>query len=1493
MRPCPAWVGERVMADETSGKVTRSGSVKARPDRTKKPRGSEAKAGASQRDDRISRSTSERDAALTIVGIGASAGGIEALGSFFDAMPADSGCAFVVVLHLDPNRESEMARILSGRTKMPVAQVEDGMSVAPDHVYVIAPDTELRVRDGGLHVAKPSERRGQRHPVDVLFSSIAAEHRERAIAIVLSGTGSNGTEGLKEIRAEGGMSLVQAPETAKFDGMPKSAIDAGMADHVLAPEEMAEALLAYIRHEYAAAPIDDDVASPKGEATVEQVLELLRARSGHDFSSYKRSTQRRRIHRRMGLRNIETLDGYLGELRRNPDEAATLVADLLINVTGFFRDAEAWRTLSELVIAPLVAERQNGAAIRVWVPACSTGEEAYSIAMLVTEQAEAVGKRFDLKVFATDSQEDNLRKARDGVYPAAATANLPPDRLRRFFEKVDGSFQVTKELRDMVVFAAQNLLRDPPFSRLDLVSCRNFLIYLEPDAQQRIIALCHFGLRQGGHLFLGNAETVGRHDDLFETVSKKWRIYRRVGPTRHDLIDYPSARGPAEPNIPDEPSSSPAEPTSASAAELARRALLERYAPASVLADQRGRVLYFHGTTRDYLEQPSGEPTRDLLTMARDGLATKLRAAIREASEGRSTVTVNARIRQGSSSRSVAMTVTPLPASSQSGSHLLVSFAPGSPVPETVPTATPEDAGEVTSGERALQEELTTTRVELRNTIEHLETANEELKASNEEATSMNEELQSTNEELETSKEELQSFNEELNTVNNQLQHKIGELERATNDLNNLLAGSETATLFLDDKFRIKWFAPATKELFDLVSSDIGRPIAHFARKFSDENLLPDAETVLEKLTTIEAEVRGDSGRWFLRRMLPYRTRDNHIAGVVVTFSDITERKQAADAVNEARIYSEAVVRTIRHPLLVLDGDLRVQSANTAFYDQFQVRKQETVGRLVYELGNGQWDIPALRTLLVEVLPKSQAVVDFEVEHEFRDIGNRCMLLNAKKLSRNGGRDDLILLAIEDITGRRESESAIRQSEQSLKDLIEALPGAVYTTDAAGLITSFNPAAAEIWGREPELGKEEFCGSWRMQWPDGTPLRHDECPMAVALKESRPIRGAEAVVERPDGVLVPLLVYPTPLFDASGALTGAVNMLVDITERKRAEELAERLAAIVETSDDAILSKDFSGTITSWNHGAERLFGYAAEEIVGKSILTLVPQDRHDEEAGILDRVRQGEHIVHYETIRLCKEGIAVWVSLTISPLRNAEGKVIGASTIARDMTERRRADKHRKILISELNHRVKNTLAVVQSIASQTLNHASTMEEARDAFGSRLINLSKAHDVLTRESWTGANLAEIVADTVKPHGGGENRFRIEGPDVQLAPSAALAIAMALHELGTNAAKYGALSAENGHVVIVWAIEGADDDRRLTLHWEESGGPEVVPPKRKGFGSRLIERALAAELSGEVHVRYEPSGVVCTIDAPMPIGLEGLEEPGDRSESKADTDSRG
>lgn len=1280
-----------------------------------------------------------------IVGIGASAGGVEALSRFFGAMSADSACAFVIVLHLDPTRESQMARVLSSHTKMPVLQVEDKMRIEPNHIYVIAPDYHLEISGGALHLLKPLELRGHRKPVDVFFRSLARDQGDRSIAIVLSGTGTNGTDGLKDVRAAGGVIFAQAPDTAKFDGMPSSAIAADLVDYILAPEKMPETLLTFLGHRSLALP-SESLAAPDAQTGYCEVLEILRTRGAHDFRSYKLSTLSRRIQRRLSLKDIETLDEYAGVLRNDSGETAALIKDLMINVTSFFRDPEAWQTLQEKVIEPMIANRENQSSIRVWTPGCSTGEEAYSIAMLVTEQAEAAGKQFNLKVFATDAQEGNLQKARAGIYPEAALSGFLPERLKRFFDKVDGSYQVRKDLRDMVVFAPHNLLRDPPFSRLDLISCRNLLIYLEADAQKKIIALAHFALSNDGHLFLGNAETIGRHEDLFETISKKWRIYRKIGPTRHNLLDFPLSPGISKSRPINEPSTFLE--SNASVAEVARRALLERYAPASVLIDWNSRVLYFHGPTGDYLEQPTGEPTKDLIAMARHGLSAKLRDAVHEAMDGSKHVTASAHVRYEGVSHPVTIIVTRLPVATGDGDRMLVSFeqTPAAPMLSDVNR---QNLRQNANDDHNLQEELATVRVRLQNTIEHLETTNEELKASNEEATSMNEELQSTNEELETSKEELQSFNEELNTINSQLQHKIVELENATNDLNNLLTGSEVATLFLDNKFCIKWFSPTTRELFDLVSSDIGRPVSHFARKFADEKLLPDAKVVLNKLSIIEAEVSADSGRWYLRRMLPYRTRDNHIAGVVVTFNDITDRKRATDAADDARVYSEAIVDTIRQPLLVLTSDLRVRSANRAFYNQFRVRQQDTEGQLFYSLGNGQWGIPRLQALLKEVLSKNQFVEDFEVEHVFSGIGRRSMLLNARKLVREDRDEELIVLAIEDVSERKESENTARQGARFLKDLIDALPGAVYTTDANGLITSYNPAAVKLWGREPQLGVDRWHGALRMYRADGASLLRGDCPMAIAVKEDRQIMGAEALVERDDGTRIAFLAYPTPLHDASGTVIGAVNMLMDITERQRAEE--------------------------------------------------------------------------------------------------------------------------HRITLVDELNHRVKNTLAVIQFIASQTFGHAgaSTLEEAREAFESRLINLAKAHDVLTRENWISASLIKIVADTINPYSGGGSRFSTDGPDISLVPSAALAIAMALHELATNATKYGALSCHEGCVDITWRIDGDGDDRRLKLSWTESGGPIVIEPTRKGFGSRLIERALAAELDGTVRLAYEPTGVVCMIEAPL------------------------
>ena len=1152
---------------------------------------------------------------VPIVGLGASAGGIKALIEFFDAMPASSGLAFVVVLHLDPTKQSQLATVLGAHTRMPVAEIEDGVGIHPNHVYVIAPDHDLTLDGDLLRLIKPTQPRSRRHPVDVLFKSLSEQLRERAVAIILSGTGTNGTQGLKEIKAAGGMTAVQDPTLAEFDGMPRSAIGAGLADHVLAASDMPSAILQYFQHGYVTVPQSPERWPADKPAELGQVLALLRAHSSQDLRSYKSATLLRRINRRMSLKGLTDLGTYLDLLRAEPDELQALTRDLLINVTSFFRDTEAWAALDETVITQLVADRENKASIRVWVPACSTGEEAYSIAMLLSEAAEAADKQFDLKVFASDILTDNLNAARAGVYPAAGVETLPAQRVRHFFEKLDGSYQIKRSLRDLVVFARQDLLHEPPFSRMDLITCRNMLIYIEPEAQRRAITLFHFALREGGRLFLGSAETIGRAEDLFETVSKKWRIFRRIGPTRHDIVSFPLLGGhPAS----DQTEASYAhEPPSIRVIETARRVLLDRYAPASVMVDQKGRVIYFHGETGDYLKQPSGEPTRDLLAMARDGLPTKLRGAMLKVATEEQSASFHAQVRRGDVFRLVEVTVYKLPAAQNTSGMLMVTFEPEARVPTA---ASPEALEAHGLGDReassALETELRSTRAELQGTIEQLESVNEEMKASNEEATSMNEELQSSNEELETSKEELQSFNEELHSVNSQLQHKISELDQTSNDLANLLSGTEIATLFLDTTLRIKWFSPATKQLLELVTSDVGRPISHFARKFVDDKLLSDADTVLERLAPIEAEVRSDEGKWFIRRVLPYRTRDNHIAGLVITFMDVTERRRATEEINEARVYAEAIVETGRQSLVVLDAKVRVQSANRAFYKLFELEPDKVVGRSFYELGQGEWSIPGLRSILGEALSEAHRFHNVELALGSAGVSKRWVLLNARRLVRNGGREDLILLAVEDIT-------------------------------------------------------------------------------------------------------------------------------------------------------------------------------------------------------------------------------------------------------------ERKNASAHQETLIGELNHRVKNVLATVQALMTQTSRRSDSLEDFTSTFTGRLHALAQAHNLLVEKEWVGADVAQIVREILTPYRtNDEARIETDGPKLMVRPQVGVALMMILHELATNALKYGALSVPSGRLLVTWRQDGEGEAERFHVRWSEESGPKVTPPTRQGFGTKLIERSTTHELGGEARLEYREEGVCCELIFP-------------------------
>jgi two-component system CheB/CheR fusion protein len=826
-----------------------------------------------------------------VVGMVASAGGLAAFKAFFQAMPADSGMAFVLIPHLDPKHESLMAPLLGRHTRMPVMEAEDGQPLKANHVYVIPPNRCLSLHEGVIHLNEPPSRGAGETAIDPFLRSLAEDQQERAICVILSGTGTHGSLGLKAVKAAGGMAMVQEPASAEYDRMPRSAIDTGLADYVLPPGQMPGELIKYVRHFVAGTAAILAPTALQNDLT--PVIALLRARTQFDFRAYRKRMLLRRLQRRMGLSNLDQFGDYLALLRDKPEELTQLTRDLLISVTCFFRDPEMFRVLETEVLPKLVDARDQDTPIRVWVPGCATGEEAYSLAMLLIERIAASGKACPLQVFATDVDEGALETGRRGIYPEVLLSDLGRTRQERFFTRADANhWQVSKQLRESVLFAAQNILADAPFSKLDLVSCRNLLIYLEPEAQQKLLQLFHFALNEEGYLILGPSESVGRQIDLFQPVSKKWRIFRRISSARPARAGFPIQAGEHVHEAHLRPGTVPVLPGNLT--ELTRKVLLEDYAPAAVVVNRRYEILHYSGPTQLYLQQPGGPPCNDLLTLSLPALRPRIRAAVIKAINENDRADIGGiRIKRAGQPVMVRLAAQPLPRNKLTEEGLfLVTFQDEPEMPQ--PTgAGPEQARTDEQVVRQLEYELKTSREELQSTIEELESSNEELKASNEEVMSMNEELQSTNEELETSKEELQSLNEELVTVNSQLRDKVDELEDSTNDMDNLLASVDNATLFLGVDRSIQRFTPSATRLFNLIASDIGRPIDHITARFDDPDLLHDIDQVLQRLASSEKEVLHDHEHWYLRRITPYRTADNRIRGVVLTLTDITAIKRA------------------------------------------------------------------------------------------------------------------------------------------------------------------------------------------------------------------------------------------------------------------------------------------------------------------------------------------------------------------------------------------------------------------------------------------------------------------------------------------------------------------------------------------------------------------------------------------------------------------------
>ena len=956
-----------------------------------------------------------------IVCIGASAGGLEAFEQFFSHLSPNSGMAFVLVSHLDPDHDSMLSEILQRTTTMPVVEAVDQVKVLTNCVYAIPPNRDMSIFHGQLQLSAPDMPRGQRMVIDAFMRSLAEDQGEGAIGIILSGTGTDGTLGLRAIQGAGGITLVQEPSLAKYDGMPISAIKAGYATYVLPVEEMPGQLLINSRSQIV--QHDQMQVAPAVSGGLSKIMMLLRTGTGHDFSLYKKSTIGRRIERRMSQHNIADMEIYARYLKEHPPEVNLLFKELLINVTNFFRDTEAFVTLKNEILPLLFKDKPEDYVFRVWVAGCATGEEAYSIAILLREFMDEAHAEFKTQIYSTDLDDDAIAMARTGIYPPNIAQDVAPERLRRFFTTEDAGYRVKKEIREMVVFAIQNVIKDPPFTRLDLLSCRNLMIYLEPELQIRLIPAFHYALKPGGVLFLSPSESIGNHTDLFASLNRKWKFYQTtpsIASTRAVMSSGLTWTRGDNMKKSDEVITKIKE---TDFAELTRRALLQSYAPASVVTNQRGDILFVHGDTGKYLRPAPGQATLNVVEMARDGLQIELRNALHAAID-KNSPTINREIPFETSGEyhSVSFSVRPLPHGETGSGLLLFSFQDVAKVIPTQIVPAKRVSGKRATGSvelnRAgeLERELAYVKENLNATIEEQQASNEELKSTNEEMQSTNEELQSTNEELETSKEELQSLNEELVTVNAELQDKIEQLAGMQNDMKNLLDNINVGTIFLSAKLSIKRFTREAVRVYRLVATDVGRPLADIKSDIQDDDLLADAQAVLDSLVPREREVRTTNGEWYLARIQPYRTLDNVIDGVVLTFTDVSKRIQAETSSEEAHKLAESIVDTVREPLIVLDSGLKAVSASSSFYKNFRVTKEDTIGRELYALGNRQWDIPKLRELLETILPQNQVMESYQVEHDFPTIGKRKMLLNARCIVGKTGQTQLILLAIEDVT---------------------------------------------------------------------------------------------------------------------------------------------------------------------------------------------------------------------------------------------------------------------------------------------------------------------------------------------------------------------------------------------------------------------------------------------------------------------------------------------
>lgn len=1149
----------------------------------------------SQIDDDIER------AGHLIVGIGASAGGLDAFRSFFSEMPIDSGMAFVLVQHLDPDYNSALAEIIGECTDMPVVKAVNGTVAAPNTVAVIPQNAILKIDDGVLRLALPQSQTARRSSIDTFLVSLAEDQGENAVGIILSGFGNDGTLGIEAIKEAGGLTLSEAAfdHRAKF-GMPQSAATGGFVDYVLQPQEMPARLLEYRDFKKMGNHgLPGSVGTEQANHLV-TICSVLNSRLGRDFGQYKSSTLTRRVRRRMQVLHIDDPNDYVVQLRQLPNEPELLFREILIGVTRFFRDAAMFAALAETILPDVVANGRPDEPIRVWVAGCATGEEAYSLAILFKEALVQADSSRKVTIFATDVDDRAVTIARAGVYSDTIEADITAARLEQNFLKEGQRYRIAKHIRDMCVFSTHDLVKDPPFSKLDMVSCRNLLIYFEAALQQRVIATFHYGLKTNGFLWLGPSETIAASRQLFKAIDKRSRIFRRIdvvaeiprAPSRSRMTTASPNRRNAE----------------ADSIDAQATRMMAQYAPAYIVFDGQHEIQRFSGPVAKFMEPVSGGASLNLFRMLHTQLRAPVRSLVRRALQEQRSTHEHASFDIAGQTHIINLIAEPMAEAIGGQPCMLLAFQ------ELMPNALvnfPEKSEHGVASVDVEHSELIAAREKLQTVTEELETANEELQSSNEEFQSVNEELHSTVEELETSKEELQSINEELQTVNAELNNRADSLVRTNSDLANLFDSTSIATLFLDNGSHIRRFTPTITEIFNIREGDEGRLISDFASRLAGSALTQDIATVLRDLGSLEREAQSNDGTaTYLVRVKPYRDLNNVIDGVVITVIDISERRHL--------------------------------------------------------------------------------------------------------------------------------------------------------------------------------------------------------------------------------------------------------------ERDRAH-----LAAIVASSQDAIISHDLDGNITSWNSGAQTIYGYTADDIIGQPMSTLLDDIQVNEWPDNLARLRRGETIKDIDISRVTKDHRVIYVSVTISPLRDLAGEIIGASAVERDIAERKIAEEHAEMLRAELDHRVKNILAVVSSVVTQTLKaDGSTVEAARAAVEGRIQAISRAHGLLTEFGGVEGSLRELVTTELQPYRQRQN-VTMSGDNVVLSSRANLSMALAVHELATNSAKYGALSTDKGHLDVTWRVTETSGKPTLEIMWLESNGPPVVAPTRRGFGTKLIEQSLTRGLKAKVNREFLEAGVRCHIVIPL------------------------